>query len=284
MPLTKVLAAISAGSLLLIGQSALAQDSYTDRTQDRQATTQTQTDRDSTQARVRTQDEDDDAEFTAEASWDDDDDTWDTQEDTTADAEFQAEHTQDDEFRAETDTRDEFATESEFATEDEWSTEQRTTVGMTGDVDQDKLETLAQIHIEMQDATRELADELAVAASAEEAQEFQTRMVDRQVQVIERHGWSRDEYNAIVDQVNEDAELRADFIDMVVQRDEQVAGTRFETETETESEFRTETDSEFQAEADFDDDDWDSDTDAQASVELEEDRDETVAREDDRDW
>lgn len=155
MSLTKALAAISAGSLLLIGQSAMAQE------QDAYAETEV---------------------------------------------------------------------ENEYATEDQWPTDSGTEMSASADVtvDEQQLDTLAQIHVEMQEETRELADELAVAASAEEAHEFQARMVERQVAVIERHGWSRDEYNAIVDKVNEDPELRASFIDLVIKRDETVASTETE--------------------------------------------------------
>lgn len=265
MHLTKALAALSAGALLLIGQSVVAQDAYTDRTQDRTAAEKEQ---DTHAEHDRMKDE----EFFAST-------------------ETRVE-TQDDEFSAqvETDSDNEFATEDQWSTETETSTETSTQFSSNSQVDDQKLETLAQIHLEMQDEIRDLSEELAVAASAEEAQEFQARMVDRQVQVIERHGWSRDEYNELVDQVNDNADLRSQFINMVVARDEQVAEFTVESDAEfqTDSEFqvRTETDSdsEFQVEADLDeDDDWMSDEETTASVEIE-DEDDRVVAEDERDW
>ena len=80
----------------------------------------------------------------------------------------------------------------------------------------------------MQEETKDLADQMSGAGSTEDAQELQAQMVDRQVEVIERHGWTRDEYNAVVDTVNENPDLRAQFIENVVNSDTAVAQTESE--------------------------------------------------------
>lgn len=317
MPLSKALAAISAGALLLIGQSALAQDPYTDRTQDRSAATQTQAEieRDRTSAavrsdvQVRTQDEDDEDEDEFVAQEDDEfleDDEFVAQEDDPFVAEDDDDFVaaEDDEFVAED---DEFFADEEFTaeertttTETEFETEERrqqdllvggadvrtqtrvvsgipTGVGVhervigfvpcppttevveVVEVDHDKLHTLAMIHTEMFNETRELSEQ----HDATETAALRNDVIERQVEVIERHGWTREEYNQVVQQVSEDPDLESQLVELVVQHtdesDEQVAG-------------------EFE-------DDLDVDADAQASVEFDDDvEDDTVVMEDDRDW
>ena len=103
--------------------------------------------------------------------------------------------------------------------------EQVASIDVEVNVDEQKIQELAQIHVEMQNETRDLADQMSGAGSTEDAQELQAQMVDRQVEVIERHGWTRDEYNAVVDTVNEDPDLRAQFIENVVNSDTAVAQT-----------------------------------------------------------
>lgn len=297
MHLTKALAAISAGSLLLIGHSTLAyaqDDPYTDETRDQQSET-TQDDTTSQDYQASTQDDD---------TWSSEDDSWssdtettaqtdetrtdesssmdtyaqtDTQDDDSysADVDVDSESSvaatetdpQDDEFSADVDVDSESsvaATESD-PMQDDWDVDvdadSDTTVAATDDpemdvdadvdtstsassdaelqeqvasidvevsVDEQKIQELAQIHVEMQDETRDLADQMSGASSTADAQELQAQMVDRQVAVIERHGWTRDEYNAVVDTVNENPDLRAQFIEEVVNSDSRVARTESE--------------------------------------------------------
>lgn len=248
MHLTKALAALSAGSLLLIGHSTLAyaqDDPYTDDTRDEQSTETTTQETQDTQATQDAQDTQDDTwssdtETTADADVDMQDDS-DSRMDTYAQSE-------DDEFSADVDVDAESETDSDtYAQTDDDSfdasadvnadvdstaspalQEQVAQIDIEVDVDAAKIEELAQIHVEMQKETRDLADQMSGAGSTADAQELQAQMVDRQIEVIERHGWTRDEYNAVVDTVNENPDLRAQFIENVVNRDTAVARTESE--------------------------------------------------------
>ena len=284
MHLTKALAALSAGSLLLIGHSTLvyAQDDpyadeeatsqEADQASDSSSTDEWSTDSDMQASETEGEDTSDD--MTAQS-----DDSWSTDEETTADVDVDAEtdvesqstmdtyaQTEsedptasaegDDEFSADVDVDSSVATTDDpMATEDdEFSAsadvdadvDSESSVASSGmssdtelepqvaqidvevDVDEQKIQELAQIHVEMQEETKDLADQMSGAGSTEDAQELQAQMVDRQVEVIERHGWTRDEYNAVVDTVNENPDLRAQFIENVVNSDTAVAQTESE--------------------------------------------------------
>lgn len=205
MHVTRALIATASGMLLVLGHSGLlhADDPYTDRTHDAHPTEQTTQE---TDPWVR-----DDDPMTAEER---------AADDPLTDEEFV---TEDEEFAQEDDP---FLEDDEFAADP-----------VVAEVSQERLETLAQIHVEMQDATTELADTMAGVDSATDAQELQSRMIEKQIEVIELHGWTRDEYNEIVDAVNADPELRAQFIDLVAQESEAVAGLDDFEDDEFDDEF-----------------------------------------------
>lgn len=310
MHLTKALAAISAGSLLLIGHSTLAyaqDDPYTDEERDQQSqTTQDESTQDSDTMssddyQASTQDDDSwssDTETTADVDTSDDPMT--TEDDMSSDVESQSTmdtyaQTEDDEYSADvavdsessvaqteddsdwsadvdvdsdstvaaTEDDDDFNADVDVdadsdatvaATEDDdldvnadvdssaamggeaELQEQVASIDVEVNVDESKIRELAQIHVEMQEDTRDLADQMSGASSTADAQELQAQMVDRQVAVIERHGWTRDEYNAVVDAVNENPDLRAQFIEEVVNSDTAVARTESEDPSQPQDE------------------------------------------------
>lgn len=316
MPLTKALAALSAGALLLIGQAGLAQDSYTDETADE--TEQAQP------AVERTQEGQADDPMVVQER--DDPYAQDENDPPVAD-ESDAFSTDDDEFSvdAETDVEtDEFnSEESEFTVEESTTAEADMYAAMdtqstgrafsaipcaceaTNDVavlelDDTKLSELAHIQAHLNNDIVGITDE--------------TTLVERRMEIITRHDWSRQEFNQAVELVNQDQELEARVMTMVdsetelliaaaaeasaasyesdmTATDESVAGTdtAVDAESDTEfqgeadTEFQTEADTEFQAEADLEDDedgDWDTDADLTASVESDDEDEE----EEDRDW
>lgn len=275
MSLNKTLAMMSAGALMLIGQSAVAQDDNDREADDRRAQVHAQTGEEQTGPIARENSpvwsaaEDEDEE-------DDDDDEFVAQDDDEASADD--EFAQDDEFAAQED--DVLGQDDEFAA-DAHVTERSATTSVESDVQTDvhldsdhvvgatdsqasltcppdvvvsvdqvdnaRIETLAKINVEMLDGTRDLAQQLANATDDSEAQRLQLELLERQLAVIEQHGWSHQEYASVVSHVQTDESLRSRYIDTVAEQ--QVAG-EFEMDSELESDAELEGDAEVTAQVD----------------------------------
>lgn len=201
-PICKTLTALGAGALLLVGTGVHAQDPYTDRTQDRDDTTESQT----AVERARTGNTDDPMVVREEEPYPE-----------------VAEEPLDDPLVADdnesaVDEQDPLDPEIDLMVQQRSETAQRRSHGQHGhgrmlgfvpcpddvaaaaavtEVDDERLETLVRIHADMQ----------AEAAGLDD----QSELVRKKLEIIERHGWTRGEFNQVVQRINQDPELAARF-------------------------------------------------------------------------
>lgn len=197
MQLPNTLVALSAGALLLIGNAAYAQEPYTDRTQDRDETTEPQT----AVERARTGNTDDPMVVREEEPYpevaeeplddplvaDDEDELLARQQSERSAMAQQRSHGQHGHGRM----------LGFIPCPDDLASAEAVT-----EVDDARLATLVRIHADMQ----------AEAAGIDD----QSELVQKKLEIIERHGWTRGEFNQVVQRINQDPELAARFETAVV--------------------------------------------------------------------
>lgn len=81
--------------------------------------------------------------------------------------------------------------------------------GPVGDVTDEQIATFAEIYVDLQKTARKFERTIAQADSEEEAQEIQARLQTDSMAVLEKRGWSAEEFDRIARALNRRPDLAA---------------------------------------------------------------------------
>lgn len=92
-----------------------------------------------------------------------------------------------------------------------------------------ELETFAEAYLALAEIREEMTERLDNVQSPEEAQEIQQEANTKMVAELEEHEYTAEEYTVVVTALNQDAELRArfeDILEKLMEEEEEGDGTR----------------------------------------------------------